>query len=175
MKRLLPGLTVGLAALLFPGRAFAANEAVDLRQAVVVAPADLSEPEKKAVGLLLDEVDKRSQIRWQRSEHLPTDSAPAIVVGQLATLKKLKGLDLTGLADSLEKPAPEGYRIRVQSGKAAPVICVVGNDAHGVLFGVGRLLRAMHMEKGKVTLPANFQVTTAPQTPLHRPPTRLSP
>lgn len=159
-------LSLCLAVLLLPGKVWAANEVVDLRQAVLVTPADLSKPEKKAIALLLDEVDKRVQIRWQHSDHLPSDSAPAIVVGQLAALKKLTGLDLTGLADLPEKPVPEGYRTRVLSGKAAPVVCVVGNDARGVLFGVGRLLRAMRMERGKVTLPADFQVTTAPQTPL---------
>jgi hypothetical protein len=133
---------------------------------VLVAPAGLSGSEKKAVEMLLDEVDKRAQIRWERRDGLPADPTPAVVVGSLDALKKLPGLDLTGRTDSPEKPAREGYRITVRSGKAAPVICVAGNDARGVLFGVGRLLRRLHMERGKVTLPADFQVTTAPQTPL---------
>jgi hypothetical protein len=166
VNRFFVRLAICVAALLVSSRALAANEVVDLRQAVVVAPADLSDPEKRAVAMLLDEVDKRVQIRWQRSDHLPTDSVPAIVVGQLVALNKLKGLDLTGLADSPEKPAREGYHIIVRSGKAAPVVFVIGNDARGVLFGVGRLLRALRMERGQVTLPANFQVTIAPQTPL---------
>jgi hypothetical protein len=143
----------------------AAEDVVDLRQAVVVVPPGLSKQETKAVGMLVDEVDKRAQIRWERSEKLPADSAPAVVVGPLAGLKKVPGLDLTGLTDSAEKPAAEGYRIAVRAGKA-PVVYVVGNDARGVLFGVGRLLRAMRMERGKVTVPADFKTATAPQTPL---------
>jgi hypothetical protein len=35
-----------------------------------------------------------------------------------------------------------------------------------VLFGVGRLLRTVRMEKRKVTLPADFKVATAPHYPL---------
>jgi hypothetical protein len=35
-----------------------------------------------------------------------------------------------------------------------------------VLFGVGRLLRTLSMEKGKVTLPAGFNVATTPHYPL---------
>jgi hypothetical protein len=159
-------VAVCCAALVFPVGARAAEEVVDLRQAVLVAPADLSGPEKKAVEMLLDEVDKRVQVRWERREALPTDATPAVVVGPLAALKKLPGLDLTGPADSPEKPPREGYRITVRPGKSAPVVCVAGNDARGVLFGVGRLLRTMRMERGKVTLPADFQVTSAPQTPL---------
>src|SRR5437867_1668501 len=37
---------------------------LDLGHAVVLTPADLSGPEKKAVTMLIEEVEKRTQIRW---------------------------------------------------------------------------------------------------------------
>ena len=61
----------------------------------------------------------------------------------------------------------EGFRI--QTAKAdgdAPVIAVVGNDARGVLFGVGRLLRELRMTPGRVVLPDQLNLASAPRYPL---------
>jgi hypothetical protein len=65
-------------------------------------------------------------------------------------------------------PRPEGYQIGVDFGRGTgvPVVWVAGTDARGVLFGVGRLLRAMSLEKGKATLPADFRAVAAPHYPL---------
>ena len=60
----------------------------------------------------------------------------------------------------------EGFRIRVTKGKSGPLVFVVGNDSRGVLFGVGRLLRELRMQPGRVTLADNFSVTNAPKYPL---------
>ena len=49
-------------------------------------------------------------------------------------------------------PAPngaEGYQVRVRKETSAPAVFIIGNDARGVLFGVGRLLRELHMERGR--------------------------
>ena len=44
--------------------AAAAVHAMDLTRATVVAPAGFSAREKKAVAMLVEEVEKRSQLRW---------------------------------------------------------------------------------------------------------------
>jgi len=36
---------------------------LDLKDAIVVAPSDLSGPEKRAVSMLIDEVEKRTRVR----------------------------------------------------------------------------------------------------------------
>ena len=41
---------------------------VDLTKAIIVAPRDLAKPEQKAVRMLVEEVEKRTQICWARSE-----------------------------------------------------------------------------------------------------------
>ena len=40
---------------------------------------------------------------------------------------------------------------------------VAGNDARGVLFGIGRLLRELRTTEGRVLLPSEFQLETAPR------------
>jgi hypothetical protein len=119
----------------------------------------LTGPEKKAVAMLIDEVEKRTQVRWKEAE--PNQpAAPTIAI-----------LDLAADGDAhpilLRKPMqPEGYTIRVDQTKEAPTVWIGGNDERGVLFGIGHLLRTLRMEKRKITLPADFKVTTAPHYPI---------
>jgi hypothetical protein len=153
-----------VAALVLPGLiasgARADGPVLDLTRAVVVTAGKLAGPEAKAVALLLDEVEKRTQIRWQCATSLPADAPAVIVVGSATALA---GNPLLASAPK-EEHRPEGYRVWTQPNRAT--VCVVGNDARGVLFGVGHLLRKLEMSKHKATLPADLRVATAPQTAL---------
>src|SRR5439155_4883942 len=131
--------TYGLPALwmtLFAAAPFQIS-AVDLSHATVVTPPNLSGPEQKAVTMLVEEVEKRSQIRWHVSQTWPQERSPVIVVSSRTELKFF-GKNAPTLAPSA--PA-EGYQ--VEAGRDS--VFVIGNDARGVLFGIGRLLRALHM------------------------------
>ena len=106
--------------------------ALDLQHAAVkFSPAD-----QKAATVLIEEVEKRTQIRW------PANAAGSPVIA----LERAKG------------PA-EGYAIRAGSGG----VTVSGSDARGVLFGVGRLLRVLDMSKASVSLADGYHITTAPK------------
>ncbi len=113
---------------------------MDLSRAQVAYPAAFSGPEAKAVAMLIEEVDKRSGIRWE--------IAP----------------DANGAALTIERgsgPA-EGYRIRSAGGS----VTISGNDARGVLFGIGRLLRELRITRNSIQLPDGFEETSAPRYPL---------
>jgi hypothetical protein len=144
--------------------AHAAPSTIDLTAAVVVAPPDLTGPENKAVVMLLDEVEKRTQVRWERRTAWPTERVPVIAVGTAESLTRLGGraLALNGLGPA----GPEGYRIAVDPSGPNPAVRVIGNDSRGVLFGVGKLLRSLEMTRKRVTLPADFRVASAPRYPL---------
>jgi hypothetical protein len=144
------------------GRATAAP-AVDLTKAVIVTPGGMSGPEKKAVAMLADEVEKRTQIRWKQADAWPAEAVPVIAVGRRTALR---GFGNSPFAADDPRPRPEGYQIRTHADKGAPVIWVAGDDDRGVLFGVGHLLRKLDLERRKVTLPAGFTVATAPHYPL---------
>jgi hypothetical protein len=62
--------------------------------------------------------------------------------------------------------AREGYQIGIAGTAKVPVVWVAGNDPRGVLFGTGRLLRELRMERRRITLPATFREASAPRTPL---------
>lgn len=114
--------------------------ALDLTNAAVVSPPGLAAPEAKAVTLLIEEVDKRSGIRWE--------TAPAAAP---ATVEIKHGIG-----------PPEGYSIHA----TAHTVTIAGNDARGVLFGIGRLLRELRVTRGSIQLPDGFAEASAPRYPL---------
>lgn len=114
--------------------------ALDLSKAVVIAPSDFRGPERKAVEMFVDEVANRTQgLRLA----LATSGTPAVRV------QRGSG------------PA-EGYSIRTD----ANGVTISGNDARGVLFGVGHLLRSLEYSRQKTELATPLNVTTAPRYPL---------
>ena len=140
------------------------TNSLDLAKTVVVAPGSLSARERKAVQVLVEEVERRTQYRWAVVEDLTLEQSPAAVVGSRQTLSEshsgmLRGL-VTDRGPALE---PEGYRLRALPRSNAPLILVEGADERGVLFGVGRLLRALRMSKGRVVLPGPLDIATAPK------------
>jgi hypothetical protein len=136
---------------------------LDLTGAVVVAPAELSRPEKKAIAMLVEEVRRRSGVRWEVAPTLPADGS-LIAVGQDRALRTVDPRIQAWLGPAPAPGAPEGYRIA--SAPERQALLVAGNDARGVLFGVGRLLRELRMTRGRVALPADFSLATAPKVAL---------
>ena len=136
-----------LGCVLSPKTHAQANAALDLTRAVIAAPANFSGPENKAVQMLIEEVERRSQARWVRINQVPNDGSPVI------------SLSRANNANSLPR---EGYQLKT----SANSVSIIGNDARGVLFGVGHLLRSLNIQKNKITLPALLNVTTAPKYPL---------
>lgn len=132
---------------------------LDLREAVVVAPPDLSGPEETAVRMLVEEVEKRSQIRWEVRREWPA-AGPAIAVGPFAALDRFPSGDGRELQGE-PPPGPEGYRLETSADSST--VWVLGSDARGVLFGVGRLLRLLRMGRGRIELPENVRISTAPR------------
>lgn len=122
---------------------------MNLSNALVVAPATLSGPERKAVQMLVEEVEKRTQIRW------PVEEAAPRAVGR-PTIAIRSEAGAAGPA--------EGFR--VHSGGDANTVFITGNDARGVLFGVGYLLRQLSLTRGSVSLRDDVDVSSAPRTPL---------
>ena len=135
---------------------------ISLSEAVVVFPPGLSGPDEKAVTMLVEEVERRARIRWESATTWPSRAVPVIAVGQASALETFAGRCAGELSADDQVRAAEGYRIWLKNGKSAPVVFVAGNDSRGVLFGVGHLLRTLRMKQGKIALPDNLNVTTAP-------------
>jgi hypothetical protein len=165
---------------------------LDLGRAVVVFPPGLSGPEKRAVAMLLDEAEKRAHFRWASGTAWPSSNAPVIAVGPVGALDGFAGEFAKGLREDFLAEgrkgqrdgkdgkdgkegregreggagAAEGYRLCVKRGADGGAVFVLGNDARGVLFGVGRLLRELRLAGGTATLADDLDIVTAPKYPL---------
>ncbi|MFO0937710.1 MAG: hypothetical protein U0798_14490 [Gemmataceae bacterium] len=148
MTRHVPVIAAFVAWLSFCGVLHA--EDVDLTRAVVVTPNGLSPRETQAVKLLTEEIARRSWVRWETASALPS-SGPAIVVVPSSLKDKAVPIP-AGVV------GPEGFRI----GIVDKTVYVSGNDERGTLFGVGRLLRELRIERERITLPGTFSIVTTP-------------
>jgi len=132
---------------------------INLSSAVLILVPGMSGPERKASEMLLDEVEKRSWVHWPIADQLPESGNKGIVLGQRKDLIRA----FPALAEKLKDAGndkSEGYRIvTLESG----LVVVAGNDARGVLFGAGRLLRMMDYSRGTVSLPHKINLSTAPR------------
>src|SRR5580704_18695015 len=88
-----------------------AAEAFDLSAAVIVVPKGLSGPPSQAVRMLVDEVEKRSQLRWRVTDTWPERAAAIVLVGPAQFAN-----DVTrghGVFEFHGPDTPEGYRLKV--------------------------------------------------------------
>jgi hypothetical protein len=137
---------------------------IDLKDAVVVAPESLSSRQQKAVHLLVEEVEKRTELRWPIVHHLDAGTRPAIVVGSDQALKQAgTGVPRALLPEGKKPSGSEGYRLRTTNSSGSTVVTVSGVGERGVLFGVGGLLRSLRMSKRRVSLSGPLDITTSPK------------
>ena len=116
--------------------------------------------------MLVDEVFKRTGIKLRTEPGWPERAgSQVIVVGQESALNELAFLPC--YIDELSRdPAAvggaEGFRIRVDADGPYSAVFVLGNDERGVLFGVGRLLRALQMTPGRIAIDSDFSSRYGP-------------
>lgn len=116
----------------------ASAEDLDLRQATIIGIPNAAGPEQKAVEMLRQEIARRTWL-----------SLPVAASGQPV-------IRLTRAAPG--RPA-EGYRLRT----SASGVEITGNDARGVLFGAGHLLRLLRMSRQRLTIAGSLDIDTAPR------------
>ena len=155
-------LAVGAGITLVLAAAFNAQaaESVDLSKATVVIAGD---KERVAAGVLVEEVEKRTGLRWPVATRWP-ERGPVVALT----------CDKPAPAWPQKRPAspqplqPEGYHLSV--GAAAPNgwpgLWIVGADTRGLLYGVGHVLRHLEWEPNAARFPAALDVTTVPVYPV---------
>jgi hypothetical protein len=111
--------------------------ALDLHNATINAAPNLTGPEKKAVQMLVEEVEHRTALKWPW--------APA--AGPSIRVHHATG---TGPAD--------GFHLSVRG----TVVDIQGNDERGTLFGVGRFLRALRWDHFQASIDDNLDIATSP-------------
>jgi len=136
---------------------------LDLSEAQLFAPPGLSPRGDRALLVLAQEVEKRTELRLPVVHSWPSTQSPMVVAGTNATLERLHAHLPTGVPVARE---PEGYAIHVAQSEGAPVVYVAGTDERGVLFGVGKLLRSFRMTRLKLEIEDHLEIKSSPKYPL---------
>ncbi len=143
------------------------DESFDLLAATVVVRANgAPEAEKTAVTVLIEEAEKRTGVRWTPRTVWPESGSVIVTTSKLDDLAA-GPRPPDEVRQSVTRLKPEGFVIAVDSSRPKqPVVWVVGADARGVLFGVGKLLRLMKLTKGAATLDKATSLVTSPAYPI---------
>ena len=141
---------------------------IDLRSAVIVTSARATAREKKAVQVLVEEVQKRTLITLPVATS-PTAGRPSINIGRIGGLPGGASASLGGLA----RPGAEGFQLAAAGTGAGAEITVAGADERGVLFGVGRLLRELRMDRGTLAVAPSLRALDDADDAAPRPSARL--
>jgi hypothetical protein len=137
---------------------------IDLSNAVIVAPGGLSSRERKAVQVLVEEIERRTAIRLAVTETWPEGAKASIFVSPHGLLRTVSAT-VTDAFLSAPPPGPEGYTLQATSARS-PTVAIVGADERGVLFGVGGLLRNLRMSRNQIRLNERLNLSTHPRYPL---------
>ncbi len=151
--------TVALVLAFFISAPFAS--ALDLSTAtVVVQPGNQPLVTQTAVSVLVEEVERRTDIKLPVSTKVP-ETGPAILLYSVRNQAGAAPSFPTSMTDySVLKAAnaAESYTI-VTTGSD---ILIDGADPRGILYGVGRLLRNLDWGKGSLKLVAPLNVSSSP-------------
>ncbi|MCC6489727.1 MAG: hypothetical protein IT364_19715 [Candidatus Hydrogenedentes bacterium] len=139
-----------------------AEGTLDLTGAVLVR--DAGDPViVKAATMLAEEIGKRAGT--QPAMARAADAKQTAII--LGLLEQWPGPTPTFPAPLAAPDKKESYALWADTKpEGTNRVYVVGHDARGVLFGVGRLLRTLEMRPGQVSLPATTAVASAPDQPI---------
>ncbi|MCQ6563105.1 alpha-glucuronidase family glycosyl hydrolase [Paenibacillus mendelii] len=140
------------------------TQAIDLTRAVVLSASGAAGAEAKAIEVLIEEVAKRSGVIYRRMHELPgaaSGNDPIIVAGSRESLLPLMGSD--GNLVEAANLSPEGYILRTSELRGHSAVMVIGADARGVLYGIGKLLRQVSFRRCSIQLSEELNIVTSPR------------
>jgi hypothetical protein len=141
------------------------NKTLDLSKASILISPEIKSPVKESAGAILtEEIGKRTALQLQLSENWDNETVIACV---LSGDKDLFGeLVPKRESENLPEMKKEGYRLyhEVRSGKN--ILWIIGADARGILFGIGKLLMTAETKDKQILLAAGTDIASSPEYPI---------
>lgn len=136
---------------------------IDLTKARIYTSISDKQVLLRSIEILQEEVKKRTQLTWEVTDKPPIAATPLVVI----VLEKDVALLPTAWQKEVRKLSTisaEGFKLVTIP--ASQAVLVVGKDARGILYGVGRLLRKLAMYPQKITIDEEVQLATSPRYPV---------
>lgn len=127
-------------------------------KAVIVDLTDKTEVETTALQVLREETQDRTGIRLTTGSEA---GRPQIVLATRASIARHP--DFAKLLQDTENQQKDGFSIRLtRTGTQAPTLLITGNDARGLLFGVGYVLKKSLLKRNIIQIPESISTETSP-------------
>jgi len=133
----------------------------DLNHCTIVIPSSPSKRETVAAEMVVDEIMKRCGVSWAQG----STSAGAVKI-YLGTRSNWHGLGsaVSAVAAKAAKLPAESYAIASGGESSGAWIAVCGSDERGLIFGAGRMLRMLRLNRRSVTADLKaMNLTSSPQ------------
>jgi len=136
---------------------------IDLATAAVLLSTSLANGQSMAASMLIEEVEARTELRWETASEWPDAGHPVIWIGTEDDVREIPGDLAPCLAEAAAPNQPEGFRLVVCRDQQKPTILIVGHDSRGAMYGTGYFLRKLRMSAGTVSVTDSGSVTSAPR------------
>lgn len=139
------------------------TQSLDFSHATIITFEKNDKVVLKAVSVLQEEIAKRTGIQLPVSNKPNRSANPVIYVG-LENQTTNFPVNIQKLVADLPSIQPEGFKIVCSP--ETKTVAVVGADARGVLYGIGKLLRSTEMKKGEFEIPSDLKIASSPKYPI---------
>lgn len=135
---------------------------IDLSQATILISPSIKAPIQKTAGeILLEEVEKRTSLQLQLADNWNNKTVIGLA---LTSDKDLFGKEIPKHdGDDLPESKKEGYRIFNENKNGKDILWIIGADARGVLYGIGKLLRTVKMIDNQIHLSNKIDIASSPE------------
>ncbi|OIN60606.1 hypothetical protein [Arsenicibacter rosenii] len=140
---------------------------VNLRKAVLLVSPSIPMPMREtAPRMLREEIAKRTAITLKQAEDRTRAGGVSIALA-LSGDASLFGVSVPArTGDDVAERKPEGFRVVTEQQGSNTTVWIIGDDARGILFGTGWLLRHLQMDATQLQLPGAVDVARSPAYPI---------
>ena len=131
---------------------------LDFRRASIRVPGSAEPLTVRAAQILQEEIQRRTGLLLP----LTTEEPDGDGIWVAASADALPPAAAALAAQAGDAPGREGFRLAVSAQEGRHMAVVLGTDAHGALYGVGRLLRSMRWHRDDVAFPDGLRMAQAP-------------
>lgn len=137
----------------------------DLSNAVLlVSPSITSPVNETAIKVVKEEIIQRTSLDVVQTENWDNKTIIALA---LSSDKELFGKAVPAReGNDLPELKKEGFRLFYSIEGNKKVLWIIGADARGILYGIGKFLRIAQMNEGSLILPEAVDNATSPEFPL---------
>lgn len=138
---------------------------LDLSKATILISPSIQSPVKESAGLILtEEIGKRTALQLQLNDNWNNET---VIACALSGDKDLFGeLVPKREGDNLPEFKKEGFRLYHEVRNGKNILWIIGADARGIIYGIGKLLMTAETKDQQILLAAATDFASSPEYPI---------